>query len=178
MLKGKKVLLRPAKPEDVVRQYEFDQDAELYGLNCTFPQVTSMAMEQAFYESRSKIDENIAPFAMEADGKYIGFCSLMNIRDRHGNVELGIVIGDRDYWGKGYGRDAITVLLHYGFHYLGVRRIALFCHANNERAINCYKACGFVEEGRERQVIWIEGAYIDGVKMSILRAEWQAMQDG
>jgi GNAT superfamily N-acetyltransferase len=63
---------------------------------------------------------------------------------------LGIMIGDRAYWGRGYGRDAVRVLLSYAFHYLGARRIVLTTHARNERALRCYRACGFVEEGRPR----------------------------
>ena len=85
------------------------------------------------------------------------------------------MIGDRAYWNKGYGREVVKLLLDYGFHYLGARRIALTTHARNERAIRCYKACGFVEEGRPRKVIWIEGEYIDLVNMSILKDEWQAV---
>ena len=175
MLKGKKVLLRPMKQEDIVRQHEFNQDPELYGLDSTYPRVSPLESAQAFYESRTKFDENIAPFAIEADGKYIGYCSLMDLRNRYGNLELGIMIGDRAYWGRGYGRDAVRLLLDYGFRHLGARRIALTTHVKNERAIRCYRACGFVEEGRPRRVVWIEGEYTDLVNMSILREEWQAM---
>jgi RimJ/RimL family protein N-acetyltransferase len=100
----------------------------------------------------------------------------MNLKNRHGNFELGIMIGDRDYWGRGYGRETIKLLLDYGFHYLGGRRIELTTHAKNERAIRCYLACGFVEEGRPRQAIWMEGEYIDLVEMSILREEWSGPQ--
>ena len=173
MLKGEKVLLRPMKQEDIPRQHDFFQDLELYGLDSDTPAVSSSESTQAFYETRVKPDRNIAPFAIEADGKYIGHCALMNLQNRHGNVELGITIGDRDYWGRGYGRDAIRLLLEYGFHYIGARRIELTTHAKNERAIRCYLACGFVEEGRPRQVVWIEGEYVDLVNMAILRGEWQ-----
>ena len=173
MLKGKKVLLRPMKQEDIVRQHEFNQDPELYALDSTYPRVSPLESAQAFYESRTKFDENIAPFAIEAEGKYIGYCSLMDLRNPHGNLELGIMIGDREYWGRGYGRDAVRLLLDYGFRHLGARRIALTTHAKNERAIRCYLACGFVEEGRPRKVVWIEGEYTDLVNMSILREEWQ-----
>ena len=98
----------------------------------------------------------------------------MNLRNRYQNFELGIMIGDRNYWGRGYGRDAVKLLLHYGVHYLNGRRIELTTHAKNERAIRCYLACGFVEEGRPRKVVWIEGEYTDLVNMSILREEWEA----
>lgn len=175
MLRGKKVLLRPMRPADIPRQHEFNQDIELYGLDSSYPRVSAMENAHVFYEKRTTADDNRAPFAIEAEGKYIGYCSLRNLQDRYGNLELGIMIGDRDYWGRGYGRDAIKLLLGYGFHYLGARRIALTTHARNERAIRCYLACGFVEEGRPRQVLWIEGHYVDLVNMSILREEWEMM---
>jgi RimJ/RimL family protein N-acetyltransferase len=177
MLKGQKVVLRPMKHEDIARQHEFNQDTELYGLDCAYPHVSPLERAQAFYDDRTRHDENIAPFAIEADGKYIGFCSLMHLQNRHGNLELGIMIGDRAYWGRGYGRDTVNVLLDYGFRYLGARRVGLTTHAKNERAIRCYLACGFVEEGRPRKVAWIEGEYIDLVNMSILSDEWQALND-
>jgi RimJ/RimL family protein N-acetyltransferase len=134
--------------------------------------VSPLQSAQAFFESRNTPDPNLAPFAIEADGKYIGFCSLMHLQDRHGNLELGITIGDRAYWGRGYGREVVRLLLDYGFRYLGARRIALTTHAKNERAIRCYRACGFVEEGRPRKVVWIEGEYTDLVNMAILAEEW------
>ena len=175
MLKSEKVILRPGRREDVARQHEFGQDIELYGLNCAFPHFSSLEKAQSDFEtSIQEPDENSEWFAIEADGNYIGNCCLIGLHNRHGNLELGIVIGDRDYWGRGYGRQAIQLLLHYGFHYLGARRIVLTTHAKNERAIRCYRACGFVEEGRPRQAIWIEGEYVDLVNMALLRAEWQA----
>jgi RimJ/RimL family protein N-acetyltransferase len=177
MLKGKRVLLRPMRPDDVPRQHEFSQDLELYGLDCEAPHVAPLESAQAFYERRVKFDDHVAPFAIEADGKYIGYCTLMDLQNRHGNFELGIMIGDRTYWGRGYGRETTRLLLDHGFRYLGARRIALTTHAKNERAIRCYAACGFVEEGRPRQVLWIEGEYVDLVNMSILRGEWQAQPE-
>jgi len=172
MLKGEKVLLRPMQEADIARQHEFNQDPEIYLLDGDYPHVAPWYEAQSFYESRTKFNESIAPFAIEADGIYIGFCSLMSLRHPLRNFELGIMIGDRAYWGRGYGRDTVRTLLHYGFHHLAGRRIALTTHVKNERAIRCYQACGFIEEGRPRQVIWIDGGYVDLVNMSILRDEW------
>jgi RimJ/RimL family protein N-acetyltransferase len=67
----------------------------------------------------------------------------------------------------------IRVLLTYAFQACGARRIALTTHAKNERAIRCYRACGFIEEGRPRKAVWIDGEYTDLVNMSILREEWE-----
>lgn len=176
MLHGDKVVLRPMRESDIGRQHEFNQDLELYLLDSAYPQVSPLERAHAFYANRTTDDPNLAPFAIEADGKYIGHCALRDLQNRHGNLELGIMIGDRDYWGRGYGRDVVRVLLAYGFRGLGARRIALTTQAKNERAIRCYLACGFVEEGRPRQVVWIDGAYTDLVEMSILRHEWQAQR--
>jgi RimJ/RimL family protein N-acetyltransferase len=174
MFKGEKVLLRPMKQEDVTRQHEFNQDPELYVLDCDYPRPMPLEVAEARYNNSVKADDNNAHFAIEADGKYIGGITLMKLNDRNGNAELGVTIGDRAYWGCGFGRDAVRLMLRYGFHFLGKRRIVLTTHAKNERAIRCYRACGFVEEGRPRKVLWIDGEYVDLVNMSILREEWEA----
>ena len=173
MFKGEKVILRAATEADLPRIYEFSQDPELAGLDCGFPFAYPPERTRATYEGNLKEDHSKSFFAIEADGKYIGDCGLMGLANSHGNAELGIVIGDRQYWGRGYGREAVRLLLHYGFHYLGLRRIVLTTHAKNLRAIRCYLACGFIEEGRPRKALWIEGEYVDLVNMSILRDEWQ-----
>lgn len=177
MFKGEKVLLRPMRREDVARQHEFNQDPEIYVLDCDYPRPTPLETAMAEFENSTKRDDNASHFAIEADGKYIGAITLMKLKSRGGNAELGIGIGDRAYWGRGYGRDAVKLMLHYGFHYAGLRRIELTTHAKNERAIRCYKACGFVEEGRPRQVLWLAGEYVDLVNMSILREEWELLND-
>lgn len=177
MLKGEKVILRPMNEDDIARQHEFNQDLELYGLDSDYPHVSPLESAKSFYDSRTQSNDDIAPFAIEAKRKYIGFCSLMHLRNRFGNLELGIMIGDRDFWGQGYGRETVALLLNFGFHYLGARRIALTTNAKNMRAIRCFSACGFQEEGRPRKVLWIEGEYTDLVNMSILREEWEARTD-
>jgi len=179
MFKGDRITLRAMKREDIARRYAFSQDAELAGLDSDFPMPIPVERVEALFESESKekFDDNAAWFAIEADGKYIGDCALTGLKDRYGNVELGILIGDRDYWNRGYGREAIGLLLDYAFHYLGMRRVKLTTHAKNLRAIRCYQACGFVEEGRPRQVLWIEGEWTDLVDMSILRDEWKVARE-
>ncbi len=188
MFRGEKVLLRETRESDIERIHQFNQDPELASLDCGYPAPTSIERARADFERRSKgePDPRAVWFAIEAldessaepgcQGKYIGDCCLMGLGDPNGNAELGIVICDRAYWGRGYGREAVRLLLHYGFHYRGLRRIVLTTHAKNLRAIRCYQACGFVEEGRPRQVLWLEGEYVDLVNMSILRDEWLALQ--
>ena len=66
----------------------------------------------------------------------------------------------------------MRLLLDYAFRHRNLNRVALRTHSENERAMRCYRACGFVEEGRLRRSIWIDGRYVDGVLMGILRDEW------
>jgi RimJ/RimL family protein N-acetyltransferase len=174
MLKGERVTLRAPRAEDAGRQHEFSQDIELGSLLCKPLRVTSLEQAQAYMVGLSQADENAAHFAIEADGLFIGTCSLFGLKDRLGNLRMEIVIGDRDYWGKGYGREAVGLVLRYAFHHLGRRRVGLMTHVKNERALGCFRACGFVEEGRPRKEFWYQGEYVDMVKMSILREEWMA----
>jgi len=172
MFTGEKVTLRATREEDFARIHEFSRDVELAGLDCAVPRPYSQSHLQTEFQNGQKHDPNKVFFAIEADRKYIGDCGLMGLQDPHRSAELGIVIGDRSYWGRGYGREAVHLLLHYGFHYLGLRRVVLTTHARNLRAIRCYLACGFVEEGRARKAVWVEGEYLDAVNMGILREEF------
>ncbi|MEZ4664933.1 MAG: GNAT family protein, partial [Caldilineaceae bacterium] len=86
-------------------------------------------------------------------------------------AELGITIGDQAYWGKGYGREAIQLIVAYGFRHHNLHKVHLRVLGRNERAMRAYAACGFVEEGRLRQHAWIDGEYDDLVCMGVLRSE-------
>jgi RimJ/RimL family protein N-acetyltransferase len=85
--------------------------------------------------------------------------------------ELGITIGNKSYWGKGYGREAISLLVDYGFRYHNFRKVWLRVHGSNERAQRAYRAVGFTEEGRLRAHVYSNGNYDDLVFMGILREE-------
>jgi len=89
-----------------------------------------------------------------------------------GNAYVGIGIGDPQFWGKGYGTDAIRVILRYGFLGLNLNRVTLTVFSYNERAIKSYLKVGFIEEGRLRQWMLRDEKRYDLVYMGILRAEW------
>ena len=176
MLKGEKVILRGVTRQDLPRLWEFNNDlaVELAGGGDP-PMPQSLARLQADYEQEAaRGGRDGARFAIEADGQCIGQCMLSNFNMTAQTCELGIAIGDKDYWGRGYGRDAVRVLLHYAFRLRSFRKVWLSVQGNNERAIRAYRACGFVEEGRLRQHVWSNGAYVDFVYMGVLRDEWQA----
>lgn len=174
MLKGHRTLLRPLRSADAARQHLFDQDTELSVLDCRLPVPARHERADDFVAQRQEDQRDVARLAIEVDKQYIGHCSLSGLRHPHGDLELGILIGDREYCSRGYGREVVRVLLSYGFQALGARRIALTTHEDDPRAIRCYSACRFVEEGRPRQAFWTGRRYADLVEMSILRDEWTA----
>ncbi len=174
MFKGEKVILRPVQREDLplLNRYNNDLAVELAGGGDP-PMPQPLPMLEAEYEQNwSKGGRDNASFVIEADGKCIGGCALFDFDTTAQTCQLGIGIGDQDYWGRGYGRDAVRTLVHYAFHYRNFRRVWLRVHARNERGIRAYRAAGFVEEGRLRAHVWSDGAYDDLVYMGILREEW------
>jgi RimJ/RimL family protein N-acetyltransferase len=154
VLRSNRTLLRPLSPDDAVRQNAFDQDMELSILDCRPPVPVRQDQTDDFVQQRHEDQRDVARMAIEVDQLYIGHCSLSGLRQPHGSFELGILIGDREYWSRGLGREVVGALLDYGFQALAARRIGLTTHEDNPRAISCYQACGFVEEGRPRQAFW------------------------
>jgi RimJ/RimL family protein N-acetyltransferase len=170
MFKGQRVVLRALKREDMSQQLVFESDPEQAILDSDQPRPKTLEGMLALYDRYNAQEQpNRVDFAIEADGKYIGLCNLRDADLNCRHCELGIAIGDRDYWGKGYGREVIGLLLDYAFRYMNMHRVFLTTNSDNERAIRCYRACGFIEEGRLRQHIWIDGHYVDEVYMGVLR---------
>jgi RimJ/RimL family protein N-acetyltransferase len=108
--------------------------------------------------------------------RIIGNTELSEIDWVAGNAWVGIGIGEREYWGKGYGSDALNVLLRFAFEYLNLKRISLNVFEYNERAIKSYLKVGFKEEGRMRQWMQRSGQRYDLIFMGILRGEWEERQ--
>lgn len=175
MLQGKKVLLRAFRRSDLVLlcQYNNDLEVELAGGgDVPMPQPLERLLAEFDTES-GKGGRDDCNFAIEAEGKFIGQCALFRFDSVGRTACLGIAIGDKAYWGRGYGREAVALLLDYAFRLRNLRRVWLSTNGNNERAIRAYQACGFVVEGRLRQHVWSNGQYLDEVHMGILREEWE-----
>ena len=177
MLTGHKVRLRAITRDDLERLCQFNNDVEVElagGGDPPTPQ--SVARLHAEYDAQvSAGGRDGTSFAIEADGVCIGQCALFQFDAVAQSCALGITIGDKGYWGRGYGTDAIRLLLAYAFRLRNLRRVYLTVNSTNERAIGAYRRCGFVEEGRLRQHVWSAGQYIDLVNMGILRGEWETL---
>jgi len=172
MLRGTHVTLRAMRRDDLPRLNAFNNDVAFElagGGDPPLPQSLER-LEAEFDSSTGNGGRDGTSFAIEVDGVMIGQCALFNLHPVAHRMELGITIGDQNYWGKGYGSEAVQLLVDYGFCHHNLHRIFLEVHARNERAIRAYQACGFVEEGRLRQHVWSDGSYDDLVIMGVLRA--------
>jgi RimJ/RimL family protein N-acetyltransferase len=165
---------------DLERLCQFNNDVEVElagGGDPPFPQSLDR-LQAEFDASVANGGRDGMSFAIEADGKLIGQCALFRVDQVARTAALGIAIGDKNYWGRGFGRDALRVLLDYGFRLQNLRRIWLTVNGTNERALRAYRACGFREEGRLREHVWCDGSYVDLVHMGILRREWEEAWKG
>jgi RimJ/RimL family protein N-acetyltransferase len=107
------------------------------------------------------------------DDRLVGFIGLFGESLNHGDTWVGIAIGERENWSKGYGTDAMRVVLRYAFAELGLHRVTLGVFKYNPRAIRSYEKAGFSVEGCERECLHRDGEWADIIIMGILREEWE-----
>lgn len=179
MLRGNRVTLRAVQRDDLLRLWAFNNDlaVELAG-GGEPPWPQSLERLQAEFDQQAgQGGRDGMTFAIEADDVCIGQCALFNLDQTARTAELGITIGDKAYWGRGYGRECIRLLLRYAFRYQNLHKVWLQVHRRNERAAAAYRACGFAEEGSLRQHVWSNGQYDDLVFMGLLRVDWKDDDD-
>lgn len=174
MLQGERVVLRGIRRADLPLIWAFNNDLDVEvagGGDPPIPQ--SLERLHAEYDQdASRGGRDGASFVIEVDGQVIGHCGLHNFNQTDRTAELGITIGLKEEWSRGYGRDAVRTLVEYAFRYRNLRKVWLRVWANNERAIRSYRAVGFTEEGRQREQVWSAGRYVDLVLMGVLAREW------
>jgi len=172
MLKGPRITLRAVTRDDLPRYVTWLNDVEVVK-HLTIYIPFNLDDETDWYEKQRK-DQSVVNFAIDTEnGKHIGSIGLMKIDAKNQNAELGIVIGDKEEWGKGYCTEAIGLLLGYGFDTLNLNRIFLRVDTDNPGGLKCYRRCGFITEGEMRQVIFSGGKFINQYLMSVLRNEYR-----
>jgi RimJ/RimL family protein N-acetyltransferase len=146
---GNKVRLRGKRLADAPLDYSWQIDLELAQLdaapqlNISFQQYLSEYTRELRYPSLNR-----QRFAIETrDGRHIGNCTYYGIDEAKGEAELGIIIGDRDYWDKGYGASTVTAIVNHIFQNTKLNRIYLKTLETNTRARKCFTKCGFAPYG-------------------------------
>lgn len=183
LFRGTLVRFTREEPETMARAHAcWQEDTEFNRLVNSGPsELTSVRMAKEWYDRQ--IEKGIKPerhsfsVCTVAEDKYIGFLSLW-VDLIHSEGWVGLGIGEREFWGKGYGTDMMRLCLQYAFMELGLERVSLGLHSYNARALRSYEKCGFRLEGRTRQDVMREGHHTDTLWMGILRDEWSQMQNG
>ena len=170
MLSGDRVLLRPFRPEDAEPLWRARLDPQVWAQTTEKPYVPeTLAQYRARFEAPPVGDDT--QLAVEVDGELAGRAGLFGVDALARSTEVGLTLLE-EHRGQGHGRDVLRVLLGLAFRTRNLRRVHLQTLSSNEPALRCYRACGFVEEGRQREAAWVEGRYEDVVLMSVLRSEW------
>jgi RimJ/RimL family protein N-acetyltransferase len=176
MIEGELVNLRSVEMSDRDAYVRWFNDAEVTEhLSMRYP-ISKLAEEEFLKRHTSApMGYTSTIFAIETkDGVHIGSINFNQIFPESRKARLGITIGDKRYWSKGYGADAIRTLLRFGFEEMNLNRVDLTVDEDHAAAIACYRKVGFVEEGRMRQARYTRGGYLDWVVMGILREEFYA----
>jgi RimJ/RimL family protein N-acetyltransferase len=180
MIEGKLINLRAMEMDDTERNHRWVNDREVTRhLAIRYPM--SLPAEEAFMRARTaEMMGYTAPwFAIETkDGTHIGNINFHTVQPEDSKAHLGVMIGDKEYWSRGYGTDAMLTFLRFAFEQMNLHRVDLTVDAENERARACYRKCGFVEEALLRQEIYTRGTYRDQYYMGILRDEFYALHGG
>ncbi|MBS1213669.1 MAG: acetyltransferase, family, partial [Proteobacteria bacterium] len=159
LLRGKNVRLTAQDMEQAAAQYfQWSQDAEYMRLVDGDPPVplSLKATKDVNERDWPEDDPNNIMFLIRAneDDRIIGFANLDYISWAHGDSYMGIGLGDRTCWGRGYGSEAMNILLRYAFTELNLHRLTLTVFEFNERAVRMYQRCGFKIEGIVREVLY------------------------
>ena len=168
MLRHGNVVLRQKVLEDAERDYAWQTDTELAGLDAVKPLKVPF---QVYLEEYKSILNYPSPrrfqLAVETvEGVHIGNCACYNIDYKKGEAEVGIMIGHRDFWDRGYGSDAMTTLVDYIFSETDLKLLYLKTLDYNFRAQQCFRKCGFAPDGRG------DSGQHSFVLMSLGRGQW------
>lgn len=176
MIVGELIRLRAVSRKDLPDFVTWLNDSDVGENIAIYYPLSNEQEEKWFAEMQTHhVDEH--PLAIEAKDqkkwKLIGNTGFLNIDQRARSAEIGIFIGDKQYWNKGYGTEAMRLMVNYGFQALNLNRIFLRVFETNLRGVRCYEKVGFKHEGRLRQAHFANGTYIDVLMMSILKGEWK-----
>ena len=176
VIQGERVRLRPPEESDLEEWLRVwtPELRHMYGGSLTSPARPKLEGRKGWVERVRRGEEGHC-FAVEAEGRYIGFATVKVTEEesRRGRYRIGIE--NPEYWGRGYGSEVTRLMLRHAFETLGLHRVDLRVAAYNTRAIRCYEKCGFRLEGIERDSFFVDGQWHDDWLMAVLRGEWEEL---
>ena len=175
---GKRVYLRALEKEDLIYIRKWSNDPEIRKL---IGEVVSMSQADADKFLERVYSDNTREWfviVVKENDRVIGETGLLRMFPAWRTADISIIIGEKGAWGKGYGTEAILLLLDYAFRCLNFHRVAIGVVGFNKRAISFWKKIGFKKEGVQRDGYYYNHKYFDFVMMSILEDEFRELHGG
>ena len=178
MLSSNRLQFRKMAENDIEKYHSWRNDVDVMKTTSPSLDLNSLNETRHFVEniilnstsSKSYIIEEIE------GNTAIGVTSLINIDPKNRNAECIIDIGEKGVWGKGYGTEALKILLEYAFLELNLHRVSLRVFSLNEKAIHIYNKLGFMKEGVIRESLYRDGKWHDIIIMGVLKREYLSQQ--
>lgn len=175
---GSVVILRPMERSDLNERYLGwlnDPEVTRYMETGTFP-TTAEDLENYYRGMTGSRNDVLLAVVEKKSGQHVGNVKLGPIHWVHRRATLGILIGEKELWGKGLGLETTRLTVEYGFFRLNLNRIDLGVFAEHEAAVKMYEKVGFQVEGRMREDLFLAGEYKDRLAMGLLRSEYKAIK--
>jgi RimJ/RimL family protein N-acetyltransferase len=172
-LVGRRILLRPFSRDYLPYIQKWSNDAELRRLIGEVGPMSRADTEKWCRELLADKDRVWFAIVLKKGDRVIGEAGLLRMFKPWRSTDMTIIIGERDAWGKGYGREAGRLLLDYAFEHLGLHRVSIGVVGSNKNALRFWKNLGFKKEGTIRKNDFIRGEWRDRHLFSILREEWK-----
>jgi len=177
-LRGKRLYLRPLTKEDIPFFLRWMNDQEVIHFLATFLPVTEADENEWFEQLQKKKNEEIVLGIVDAkSGKLIGSMGIHRISWKDRTATTGAVIGDKKFWGKGYGTEAKMLLLNYAFNVLNLRKISSLVYSYNKRSQAYSEKCGYKVEGVLKAHIFKNGRYWNVINLAVFKKDWQPRWD-
>jgi len=168
--KSTNVILRPLQREDIPFLTKWINDPEITQYLASYSPMREEDEEDWYEYTRNKQSE--AVLAIIVDEKMIGVMGLSDINHINGTATTGAFIGEKEYWGQGYGSEAKMLLLDYAFNTLNLRKIHSGVIAFNERSYKYSLKCGYKETGVQKEEVYVSGKYWDEILLAVFKTDW------
>lgn len=174
-IKGTNIGLGPMSRQYLELYTQWVNDFETMSYLAKFVKPMTLESEEDWYTNINKMDDsiNFTVFDLKTFAP-IGTVALFKIDHIHKTAELGIMIGDKNYWSKGYGTETVSLITDYGFTCLGLHNIILKVYAFNPRAVRAYEKAGFKVVGKWREAKRIAGKRHDVIIMDALSTDFSS----
>ncbi|WP_260681925.1 GNAT family N-acetyltransferase [Alkalicoccobacillus porphyridii] len=169
-----RVYLRKLEPTDLLSLHQALDDEEILYMTGTRRTFTFEQVQQFYKKCVEDDTRHDFAICLTENDRLIGDLAIMNIETEDHKAAFRIALYRTDLTGKGYGTEAVKQAIEFAFDELGLNRLQLEVYSHNPRGYHAYKKAGFIEEGRLRQTLYMNGQYSDEIIMSVLREDYEA----